>query len=159
MLKKFGGVLVLAQVFFPCSLSVADSAPPQTAPSNNSVPSSYLPVVIHETFASILQRMSSAKEAINERQQQLLKQRYDLSNKPSKAVTMTNGKPIQEGVRVKLPEGVTWEQLANMSPEDIKKKTCFPKASYHFLIQIIQKGACYSRNSLLMKLKNRKTGI
>lgn len=127
MLKKFGGVLVLAQVFFPCSLSVADSAPPQTAPSNNSVPSSYLPVVIHETFASILQRMSSAKEAINEQQQQLLKQRYDLSNKPSKAVTMTNGKPIQEGVRVKLPEGVTWEQLANMSPEDIKKKDLFPQ--------------------------------
>ena len=37
---------------------------------------------------------------------------------------MSRGKPIQEGVRVELPEGVTWEKLAAMSPEELVKRTC-----------------------------------
>ncbi|HHF7375116.1 hypothetical protein [Legionella bozemanae] len=130
MLKKSLGVMVLISGI--CSFAFADTVLPQTNPSNTSsssasVPSSYLPVVIHETFASILQRMSSEKQAINERQQELLKQRYDLSNKPSQTAKMSNGKPVQEGVRVKLPEGVTWDQLAKMSPEEIKNKGLFPQ--------------------------------
>ena len=36
-------------------------------------------------------------------------------------------KPVQQGVRVKLPEGVTWEKLAMMSPEEIRKKDLFPE--------------------------------
>lgn len=130
MLKK--SLAVMALISGICSFAFADTVPPQTNPSNTpsssaSIPSSYLPVVIHETFASILQRMSSEKQAINERQQELLKQRYDLSNKPSQTAKMSNGKPVQEGVRVKLPEGVTWDQLAKMSPEEIKNKGLFPQ--------------------------------
>lgn len=128
MLKKSLQVIALTSGI--CSFAFADTAaPPQTNSSNKSssvVPSSYSPVVIHETFASIFQRMSSEKQAINDRQQELLKQRYDLSNKPSKTTKMSNGKSVQEGVRVKLPEGVTWEQLAKMSPEEIKNKGLFP---------------------------------
>ena len=30
---------------------------------------------------------------------------------------MSRGKPIQEGVRVKLPPGMTWERLTAMSPD------------------------------------------
>ncbi|WP_392538365.1 cytochrome B6 [Legionella sp. 227] len=126
MLKKSLAVMALTSSLF--SFSFADSAPPQTTSASNvQVPSSYLPVVIHETFNSILQRMSGEKKAINERQQELLKQRYDLSNNPSKTVKMSGGKPVQEGVRVKLAEGVTWDQLAKMSPEDIKNKGLFPQ--------------------------------
>ena len=36
-------------------------------------------------------------------------------------------KAVQEGVRVKLPEGVTWEGLARMSPREIKEKGLFPQ--------------------------------
>lgn len=86
-----------------------------------------MPVVINETFQSILDRMSAAKQAFNEKQHALLQQRYDLSDKPSKTATMTNGKPIQEGIRVKLPQGVSWETLNTMSPEDIKAKGLFPQ--------------------------------
>ena len=57
----------------------------------------------------------------------LLNERYDLSNRPAKGVTMSRGKPIQEGVRAKLPTGVTWEQLGGMSPEEIQAKEMFPK--------------------------------
>ena len=41
-------------------------------------------------------------------------ERYDLGDHPAQGVTMERGKPLQEGVRVKLPTGVTWEQLAAM---------------------------------------------
>ncbi|MBI2784979.1 MAG: cytochrome B6 [Legionella longbeachae] len=118
MLQKSLGLILLVSCSF--SSAYADSA-------SQSVPSSYSPVVINETFQSILHRMSQAKQEINERQQELLKKRYDLSNTPSKSVTMSNGKAIQEGVRVKLPDGMTWEQLAKMSPEEIKNKSIFPQ--------------------------------
>jgi cytochrome c peroxidase len=88
-------------------------------------PSSYMPVVIKETFESIMTRMKAAKPAIMDRQMKLLNKRYDLSDNPSD-VTMFRGKPVQQGVRVKLPEGITWEELAKMSPEEIKEKGLFP---------------------------------
>ena len=43
---------------------------------------------------------------------------------------MTRGKPIQAGVRVKLPEGRTWEQLAAMSPEEIHERDLWPAGFY-----------------------------
>ena len=51
---------------------------------------------------------------------------YDLGNRPAKGVTMSRGKPIQEGVRVKLSKGMTWERLATMSPDEIREKDVFP---------------------------------
>ncbi|HLP43609.1 MAG TPA: cytochrome B6, partial [Fibrobacteria bacterium] len=38
----------------------------------------------------------------------------------------TRGKPLQEGIRVKLPKGVTWEQLAQMDPAEVSEKDLFP---------------------------------
>src|SRR4030067_2929030 len=39
---------------------------------------------------------------------------------------MSRGKPVQEGVRVMLPKGMTWDRLATMSPEEIREKNMFP---------------------------------
>jgi cytochrome c peroxidase len=39
---------------------------------------------------------------------------------------MSGGKPIQEGVRVKLPAGTTWDKLAAMSPDEIRQKDLWP---------------------------------
>jgi cytochrome c peroxidase len=89
-------------------------------------PSSYLPVDIKEDFATILARMQAAKAEVMKRQMDLLNQRYDLSDHPAQGVTMSRGKPIQEGVRVKLPQGVTWDKLAAMTPEEIREKDLFP---------------------------------
>ena len=88
--------------------------------------SSYSPVVITEPFDSILARWKAAKPEIMKRQMDLLSTRYDLGDHPAKGVSMSRGKPIQEGVRVKLPEGMTWEKLAPMSPEEIREKDIFP---------------------------------
>jgi len=93
-------------------------------------PSSYAPVVIKEAFASILARMTAAKSAVMKRQMDLLNQRYDLGNRPAAGVTMSRGKPIQEGVRAKLSAGMTWEKLAQMSPEEIRKQDVFPKGFF-----------------------------
>ena len=93
---------------------------------DNMRPSSYAPVDIHETFATIMNRMSAAKADIMKRQLALLEERYDLSNNPAPGVTMSRSKPIQQGVRVKLAAGVTWDQLVKLTPDQIKARDIFP---------------------------------
>jgi cytochrome c peroxidase len=87
---------------------------------------SYLPVDPKEDFSAVMSRMKAAKPEIMKRQMDLLKERYDLANRPAKDVTMSRGKPVQEGIRVKLPQGMTWEKLQAMSPEEIREKDSFP---------------------------------
>jgi cytochrome c peroxidase len=88
---------------------------------------SYAPVAITEDFDSIVARMKLAKPEVMKRQMDLLRERYDLSKRPARGVTMSRGKTIQEGVRVKLPAGVTWQKLAEMTPDEIREKDLFPK--------------------------------
>ncbi|UTG92130.1 cytochrome B6 [Geobacter sulfurreducens] len=87
---------------------------------------SYAPVAVTESISSVISRMKAAKPEIMKRQQNLLAERYDLGNHPAKGITMANGKAVQEGVRVKLPKGMTWEKLARMSPEEIRDKNLYP---------------------------------
>jgi hypothetical protein len=69
---------------------------------------SYAPVDLKEDFSAVMSRMKAAKPEIMKRQMDLLRERYDLANRPAKDVTMSRGKPIQEGIRVKIPQGMTW---------------------------------------------------
>jgi len=89
-------------------------------------PSSYAEVAIKEDFAATMARMSSAKAAIMQRQKALLEERYDLSNRPVSGVTMSRGKAVQEGIRVKLRGGMTWDRLGQMRPEEIRERDIFP---------------------------------
>ena len=66
---------------------------------------SYLPVVVKDSPRTIQERMEAAKPEIMKRQMDLLAERYDLGDRPAAGVTMSRGKPVQEGVRVKLPAG------------------------------------------------------
>jgi cytochrome c peroxidase len=68
-----------------------------------------------------------AKPQVMETQRALLEARYDLSDNPAPELTMSGGKAVQQGVRVKLPRGVTWEQLAGMTPEEIREQRLFPQ--------------------------------
>jgi cytochrome c peroxidase len=94
--------------------------------AQDKMPSSYAPVDIHEAFAAIMARMSSAKPDIMKRQLALLEERYDLSDRPAPGVTMSRSKPVQQGVRVKLASGATWDQLAKLTPDQIKDRNIFP---------------------------------
>ena len=91
---------------------------------------SYMPVAITETFASLMARLSGEKPAVEQAHNALLSERYDLSDRPAQGVTMDRTKPIQQGVRVKLPAGVTWESLAAMSPDQIRDQNLYPKGFY-----------------------------
>ncbi len=87
---------------------------------------SFMPVDITESFASIKKRLSGEKAGAMQRQKALLEQRYDLSDRPASGIKMSGGKAIQEGVRAKLSKGITWDTLAQYSPEDIREKDLFP---------------------------------
>jgi cytochrome c peroxidase len=89
-------------------------------------PTSYMPVDIKQDFATTMKKMQAAKPAIDQRQQKLLEERYDLSNRPANGVSMSRGKAIQAGVRVKLAKGTTWDALSRMPAQDIRAKGLFP---------------------------------
>lgn len=93
---------------------------------DNPPPNSYAPVVMTETFEAVSNRMIDAKDEVEGRHQDLLETRYDLSNRPAAGVTMSLGKPVQEGVRVLLPAGTTWDALAGMTPGDVRAQNMFP---------------------------------
>ena len=80
-----------------------------------------------ESFDELVKRLQREKPAFAKRQQDLLAQRYDLSDRPAPGVAMSRGKPVQQGVRVKLPPGATWQQLAAMSPDEIKRRRLWPQ--------------------------------
>ncbi len=68
-----------------------------------------------------------AKPGVMRRQQGLLSERYDLANRPMAGVMMSGGRrAVQDGVRVKLRPGTTWEQLAQMSPDEIRERNLLP---------------------------------
>jgi len=99
-----------------------------TAPAQDPPPSSYAPVKISEPFAAVVDRMAAAKASVMKRQMDLLKQRYDLDNRPAQGVAMSRGKPIQAGTRARLPEAVSsWEQLARLKPAEMREKGLWPK--------------------------------
>jgi cytochrome c peroxidase len=97
-----------------------------TAPGQEGIKSSYMPVVAQEEFSNTMSRMKTEKPAVMKRQLDLLQARYDLRNDPAPKVTMTRGKPVQQGIRVKLAPGTSWEKLAAMTPEEIRAGDLFP---------------------------------
>jgi hypothetical protein len=62
-------------------------------------------------------------------QRTLLENRYNLTPKLDPAMKMSRGKPLAVGPTARLRNGMTWEQLANMTPEEIKSQGAFPYPS------------------------------
>ncbi len=77
-------------------------------------------------FQEVLRKMSAEKPALMRAALAHLEERYDLTNRPAAGVTMFRGKPVQEGVRVKLPAGASWQQLAALSPDDLRRRNLWP---------------------------------
>lgn len=86
----------------------------------------YMPVVIEESFETIMERDVAERPDVMQRQQTLLEARYDLRDDPSNVMMSGGRRAVQQGIRVKLPEGMTWEKLCEMTPEEIKAKDLFP---------------------------------
>jgi cytochrome c peroxidase len=97
----------------------ADSLPPDAT---------YRPLPT-QPFSAVKASDEAAKPAVMQRQQALLRERYDLADRPMNGVRMSGGrKAIQDGVRAKLPAGMTWERLASMPPQEIRQKGLLPQA-------------------------------
>lgn len=104
---------MLVTLNFVSAQDPAKKAEPKAAPAK-------------ESFADMMARLEAAKPEILKRQAALLELRYDLSDQPVSGVAMSRGKPVQGGVRVKLPKGMTWEELAAMDPDTIREKGLLP---------------------------------
>jgi len=109
------------------SVALAQKAQDQPAPRGVT---SYMPVAQKEPFDAVMKRMKADKAGIAKDHADLLKQRYDLADKPASGEKMTGGKAIQAGVRVKLPAGMDWDMLAAMTPAEVREKNLFPKGFY-----------------------------
>jgi cytochrome c peroxidase len=107
-----------------------DKGKPPPDAQKGPVPSSYDQVskvlLGEESFAAMMAKDKADKDAVMARQKKLLEERYDLTPHPDKHVTMSRGKPIPVGPTAKLPEGMTWDKLAHLSPEEVKDKGLFP---------------------------------
>lgn len=116
--------IALAAAIAAVSFTIANA---QQQPPPPRAATSYLPVDLKEPFSAVLQGMKAAQPAIQKRQADLLAERYDLANRAAAGVTMTRGKPVQDGVRIKLPAGTSWAQLAGLTSNDIRDRGLFPK--------------------------------
>lgn len=87
---------------------------------------SYAPVTGLDDFQTVMKRMEAAKPAVAKRHNDLLAERYDLSDRPLRGAAMSRGKAIQEGVRAKLKPGQTWQSLAALPPEEVRAKDLWP---------------------------------
>src|SRR5689334_18317661 len=77
---------------------------------------------------AVIKTDQAAKPAVQARQRKLLEARYDLADRPIPGVKMSGGrKAVQAGVRVKLANGMTWDKLASMTPEQIRDQNAFPQ--------------------------------
>src|SRR6266404_800928 len=97
----------------------------QKPPSSGQQPSSYMSVN-EEPFDVVRARDKANKAGVMAAQQRLLEARYNLSRRVDENVRMTRGKPIPVGPTARLKNGVSWEQLGRMSPDEIRDKGLFP---------------------------------
>jgi hypothetical protein len=90
-------------------------------------PSSCAPVDIHETFAAIMNRITVAKPEIMRCQMALLQQRYDLSDRSANGDV--SGQAAARRRSGDTASGITWDQLAKLTPEEIQERGCSPRVS------------------------------
>jgi cytochrome c peroxidase len=80
----------------------------------------------HVDFPALMEAKIAEKNTAMMRQAALLALRYELADNPSPTVKMFRGKAVQRGIRVKLPEGYSWQSLAALSPDVIRQRDVFP---------------------------------
>ncbi len=77
----------------------------------------------------IMKNDIAEKPKVTAAQQQLLTQRYDLTPRLDAAVKMSRGKPLAVGPTARLSSGASWQSLAQMTAEEMRKRNVFPYPS------------------------------
>lgn len=79
-----------------------------------------------QTFSEMKAEDLAEKPQVMRQQQDLLAARYDLADRPLPVLMSGGRKPVQGGVRVKLPAGQSWDTLARLSPQEILQRDLLP---------------------------------
>lgn len=82
-----------------------------------------------QTFEEIMKADVEAKPGVMKTQRELLENRYNLEPKLDPDATMSRGKPLPVGPTARLAKGMTWDELAKLSPKEIREKNAFPYPS------------------------------
>jgi len=119
MSLRTGTGCVASVIFVVLALAAAaDPLPPDTT---------YRPLPTLP-FSAVKQNDEAQKATVRDRQRALLEQRYDLADRPLPGAMMSAGrKAVQQGVRVKLPQGETWQSLTEKEPSEVRDKDLLPK--------------------------------
>jgi hypothetical protein len=78
------------------------------------------------TFDEVYKALVAVKPKVMATQHKLLESRYNLHPNLDPVAKMSRGTPLVIGPTARLPEGMDWETLAAMSPEEIQEKDIFP---------------------------------
>lgn len=81
-----------------------------------------------QSVEEIIKNDIADKPKVTSAQQQLLERRYDLTPRLDASFKMSRGKPLAVGPTARL-QGVTWQNLAQMQPEEIRERGQFPYPS------------------------------
>jgi cytochrome c peroxidase len=78
------------------------------------------------TLAEIMKMDIEAKPKVMAKHLQWLEQHFNLQPSLDPEVKMSRGKPLPVGPTAKLAKGMTWEKLAELTPEQIRSQKLFP---------------------------------
>ncbi|OJW07096.1 MAG: cytochrome B6 [Planctomycetales bacterium 71-10] len=79
--------------------------------------------------AEVQTKEAAAKPEVTAAQRKYLEGRFNLAPKLDPVATMSRGKPLPVGPTAKLPEGMDFDALAKLSPEEIQERGVFPYGS------------------------------
>jgi cytochrome c peroxidase len=82
-----------------------------------------------QSFEETMREDVAAKSGVMDAQRRLLESRYDLRPRLDPTAQMSRGKPLAVGPTARLAGGQSWEQLAGLSPDEIKSRKLFPYPS------------------------------
>jgi len=79
-----------------------------------------------QTFEETMKADVDARPGVTAAQRKRLESRYDLQPKLDPSAKMSRGKPLAVGPTARLADGLSWDRLAAMSPDDVRGKKAFP---------------------------------
>jgi len=83
----------------------------------------------NESPDEIVRKETAAKPVVMAAQRRLLESRYLLEPKLDPTAKMSRGKPLPVGPTARLGQGMTFDRLAGLRPEEIKQRDLFPYPS------------------------------
>lgn len=108
-------------------IAISLAAPGRAGAAEEQPKHTYMPVVIDKSFEDIQKSDQEMRDQVMEKQRTLLEERYDLRDDASEVMMSAGRRAVQQGVRVKRHGNISWDELSQMSPEEIKRRDLFPK--------------------------------